>query len=163
MEKVIRATDRAKTQARRRLLAQRAQVAYERRTKDQKTAAIVSRHVHSDIRTARATQREDWLLGPLAPRRDVGSLQDTYGTIHANRTRGVREKGDQQDYCIEKGDRVVVVGKEFRDRGKIGKVLSVDVKHNQCKIDDINLVCLYSVDAISWPPQGYTININTNP
>ena len=42
----------------------------------------------ADIKMARKTRREDWDLGPLAPRRDVGLKKETFGTISALRIRG---------------------------------------------------------------------------
>lgn len=166
MEKVLRATDRAKTQAQRKLLAQRASVAHGKRIKNKGAERQASKDIYSTIITARAMQREDWLLGPVAPRRDVGSSKYTYGTITPRMLR-TGETTDYHDYCIEQGDRVVVVGKEFRDRGKIGKVTKIVAKEKRCCIEGINLVCLCSANALDelpWAPQGYTfVGIITNP
>ncbi len=140
MQKVLRATDRAKTQARRKLLAQRD----ENKAVDRKMLAqqkmVVQREVSADIRAARIARREDWFLGPLAPRRDAGSSKDTYGTIGVRRLNGVDKAGKIHDYCISEGDRVVVVGKGLRDQGKIGVVKDVRPKAEECIIEGFNMV-----------------------
>lgn len=140
MEKVIRATERAKTQARRKLLAARSKIASYEAMKNRAAKADNQRSISSDIRIARAVRREDWLLGPLAPRRDVGNSKGSYATVSSRRLQGPKTTGKPHDYCIEQGDRVVVVGKEFRDRGKIGQVKEVRTEEEECLIEGLNLV-----------------------
>ena len=97
--------------------------------------------MQGDIQAARAARREDWLLGPLAPRRDAGDAKETYGTVSTRRVNGVKkEAGTEKDWCIEVGDRVAIVEKGHRERGKIGKVQRVEKKAEVCYIEGLNRV-----------------------
>ena len=137
---MLRATDRAKHQAQRKLLNKISKNNAVQRTLRKREFDMISKDLQSDIRAARIAQREDWLLGPLAPRRDVGSLKDTYGTVSIRRLRGVYI-GRKHDYCIVEGDRVAVVEQAFRDYGKIGTVRDVREEAMECTVEGLNLVC----------------------
>lgn len=50
----------------------------------QERAAILRARIHE----ARVARREDWILGPLAPRRDTGN--DEYGTMSERELRGAK-------------------------------------------------------------------------
>jgi large subunit ribosomal protein L24 len=71
---------------------------------------------------ARKSFKEDWELGPLAPRRDAGDRLNTYGSIDpiAYRLPEVKEEGWKKWFPIAEGDRVVVM--KGREKGKIGVV-----------------------------------------
>ena len=91
---------------------------------------------------ARTARREDWLMGPLAPRRDVGNSKDTYGTVSVKQLRGTtKEKSQRKDWCIREGDRVVIVASKHRDAGKIGIVKAVTEEAEECTIEGLNMVC----------------------
>lgn len=126
---------------------------------------------------ARVARREDWILGPLAPRRDTGT--DNYGTMAARELRGVKgglgvgiltqrasggvtaagkrggKKGEGvgmswKESLIYEGDRVAVLsgeGPESRELGRIGKVRNVRRAEREVLIDDFNLV---SPIRLSW-------------
>ena len=141
MQAVIRRTALAERQAARRTAAK----AGKRRSDDRKIRRGEQTTLNSDIRTdlraARVNRREDWLLGPLAPRRDVGDAKANYGTISSRRLQGVdKSDGSWKDWCIVAGDRVVVVEDGHRDRGKIGTVREVREKAEQCVVVGLNLV-----------------------
>lgn len=141
MQKVLRATDRAKTQARRKVLAQRQKAGRVDRVLLEQQKFVYQKEVTSDICAARTARKEDWLLGQLSPRRDAGSSTDTYGTVSVRRLNGVNKSGKVRDFCIAEGDRVVVVGKGLRDQGKIGIVQSVLFKAEACTLKGLNRVC----------------------
>ncbi|MCJ1426248.1 hypothetical protein MMC29_004151 [Sticta canariensis] len=139
MQKVIRATERAKTQARRKNVMKRARADSEQRTLVRTQQNRRAKDRHSLIQAARIARREDWLLGPLAPRRDLGSSTNTYGAIHPRIVQDVNKHENIRDYCIAKGDRVVMVG-EFPEKGLIGTVKSVAERAETCMVAGFNMV-----------------------
>lgn len=104
---------------------------------------------HTLMKTAHLQRKEDWELGPLAPRRDVGNAKDTYGTVPSTQV-DLRPSSEEREkgialfggkYCsIRSGDRVVVLA--GRDKGKIGKVLDVMPEEGGVKIQGVNMVCI---------------------
>lgn len=93
--------------------------------------------------SARQALREDWQLGPLAPRRDVGDNAKTYGTVPIRVVQAVDNPlGKWKKWGIRVGDRVCVTGDPERDRGKIGVVGEVTEKAESCKVRGINRVCV---------------------
>lgn len=159
MQKIIRATERAKTQAQRKLSAEQAHNRAVQRKLRIMDAKMINSEVRSRIMAARTARREDWLMGPLAPRRDVGNAKDTYGTVDVRQLRAPEKaKDERKDWCIREGDRVVVIAPKHRDRGKIGKVKSVREEAEECTVEGFNMVCLvYCVgqnitsETLRWP------------
>ena len=102
------------------------------------------------IRAQRTARREDWTLGPLAPRRDAGEGKETYGTVGLRELQGAegqkgKRKGEakKDGELIWVGDRVVVVGEkgpEGRERGRIGTVTEVKREQGECVVEEMNLV-----------------------
>ncbi|KAL9097256.1 MAG: hypothetical protein Q9165_000683 [Trypethelium subeluteriae] len=92
------------------------------------------------VKEARQRRREDWELGSLAPRRDVGGMAERYGTLDSRQMRlpEVLEKDRMKHWFIRAGDRVVIV--KGRDQGQIGKVLDVDKETESVKISGVNMV-----------------------
>lgn len=100
------------------------------------------------IRLARKAHKEDYELGSLAPRRDVGEYKDTYGTISPMHIQGRKMtlaerikldpvSGRRSSLAV--GDRVVLL--EGRDKGKISKIVSLDIERHECKVEGLNMVC----------------------
>lgn len=142
MHKIVRATTRAKTQARRKIAIEKAKnkIIENVIRRDQEKSR--GREIRSMVHAARSARREDWMLGPLAPRRNVGEMKDVYGTVGIRQLRGVEKgEGRWKDWCIREGDRVAVIGAKQRDRGKIGIVKDVIEKSEECTIQGFNLVC----------------------
>jgi large subunit ribosomal protein L24 len=87
-----------------------------------------------------ATQlyKDDWTLGPLAPRRDVGDHATTYGGIDATAYRlPERQANDYKPwYPISEGDRVVVI--RGREKGKTGVVEEVDPSKEAVSVKNLN-------------------------
>ena len=131
----------------------------------QERAATLRTRIHE----ARTTRREDWILGPLAPRRDIGDGQ--YGTVTEQELKGVTKglatgiltkrahggvtaagkqgkKGVGMSWAqslICEGDRVGIVsgtGPESRDKGEIGWVTEVRKGTREVVVDGLNMVCL---------------------
>ncbi|KAL1960195.1 hypothetical protein VTO42DRAFT_8738 [Malbranchea cinnamomea] len=87
----------------------------------------------------RARRREDWLLGPLAPRRDVGEKFGLYGTVPSSRIQPPKvEKAKRRKYVnFAPGDRVCLI--KGREKGKIGKVLTVNAEAETLTVDGVNM------------------------
>lgn len=103
------------------------------------------------LKTARFNRRDDYELGPLAPKRDVGDWAEKWGTINSQRSRGQElsdwqlEKilepwgGKGKKLLIRAGDRVVLL--EGRDKGKIGVIKEIDEKRAEATVKGLNQVC----------------------
>jgi large subunit ribosomal protein L24 len=151
MQKVIRRTILAEKQAVRKLQRRRDKHAADRAKTAREQVRFSRLEETKDIKIARKVRREDWDLGPLAPRRDVGDVKDTYGTIHTSRLRGeeldmkkrleVNPSGGRYP-TIVKGDRVVLL--EGHDKGRIGKISEIDFKRQECTVEGLNMVCLHA-------------------
>lgn len=141
----------AEKQAARRLMKKKDKIKRDtwRTTREQNQ---VHRRQETDaLKAARAARREDYELGPLAPRRDVGDSKDTYGTVSMNQTQGRvpygKEKqdildiwgGNEKYLGLAKGDRVVIL--KGRDKGKIGEVSQVSGERAECVVKELNMVC----------------------
>ena len=141
MQKVLRRTALAKKQAERRLAARKGKNNSDERKLRTHEKTQIGRSVRDDILNARRARREDFLLGPLAPRRDVGDKKDTYGTVGPQRLRGAEKlEGQYKDWGIVAGDRVVIVQDGHRERGKIGTVREVRKAAEECFVQGLNMV-----------------------
>ena len=147
MQKVIRRTVLAEAQAARRLARRKERFEREKAKSKRENIDFIRRGESADIKLARRTRREDWELGSLAPRRDVGLKKETYGTIDAMRIRGeimsleerLRVNPEGGRYAnIVVNDRVVLLA--GRDKGKIGKVIEMDAKRQEVTVEGLNLV-----------------------
>ena len=139
MQKVIQRTKAAQRQAVRRLQKEKEHIergqAYNRRQEAQR----VRKYNSSLIADARKNRKEDWALGPLAPRRDVGDNADSYGSVPIfnfqlpDKNPNVRPKW----FHISEGDRVVVV--KGREKGKIGIVNDLNKEKVSVQVRDVNV------------------------
>ena len=141
MQKLLKRVALAKNQAKRRATKEKGvELSIEKKIVHRQETSLYSFR-REDIRAARSARREDWVLGPLAPRRDVGNKKDTYGAMDSRLLRGVEKPdGYWKDWCIVEGDRVVVIENGHRDKGKIGKVTSVSEKAEECIVNGLNQV-----------------------
>ncbi|KAL9590793.1 MAG: hypothetical protein Q9203_000431 [Teloschistes exilis] len=129
-----------------RQVARRQRVAREKNASDtrklliQQQSAVIKARREVQV-SARRAYKEDWVLGPLAPRRDVGDKAETYGTVPLRSTQTVdKMDGEWKKWGIRAGDRVCVVGERERDRGKIGVVREIMEKAETCRVVGVNLV-----------------------
>lgn len=91
------------------------------------------------IKTTRKNRKEDYDLGPLAPRRDIGKDAETYGTVDSIRFQRVTVPKWKRRWCgFEVGDRVVLL--KGRDKGKIGVVDEKDEESETVRVKDLNMV-----------------------
>ncbi|PGH27524.1 hypothetical protein AJ80_00765 [Polytolypa hystricis UAMH7299] len=138
MQKVIRYTSLARRQADRKAKIAKARINYADRHEVVKDQIQARRQFLDDVNTERKTRREDWMKGPLAPRRDVGDREGLYGTISGERTRAPAIPKEKQKSLVflAAGDRVCVI--RGRDKGRIGNVGSVDKESDTLTISGIN-------------------------
>ena len=147
MQKVLRRTALAEAQAVRRDARRKERAVREKAKTNREQAQYSRREATKDIKAARQARREDWELGPLAPRRDVGDNKSTYGTISTMRLRGspltlearlkLNPEGGRYATIVV-GDRVVLL--EGRDKGKIGKIMKLDAKRQEVTVEGLNMV-----------------------
>ncbi|KUJ12017.1 uncharacterized protein LY89DRAFT_593978 [Mollisia scopiformis] len=148
MQKVIRRSVLAEKQAARRHAKRKETATREWAKSNREQDRHLRREAIDQLKQARLNRREDWELGSLAPKRDVGKSKDTYGTIHTQRMRGtlLHHKDRAEAFQpvggrylnIVKNDRVVLL--EGRDKGKIGKITAVDKARAECTVEGLNLI-----------------------
>lgn len=140
MEKVLRRAKYAERQARKKFSKRKA---FLESTEDwqrmQNTRRMV-RQYNQNIVEARKNRREDWELGPLAPRRDAGDKSKTYGTysVYDFSLPELGKREQMKFVPISEGDRVVVV--KGRDRGQIGEVQEIQRDRNGVRVQGLNMV-----------------------
>lgn len=149
MQKVIQRTILAEKQAARRLAKRKDKIARDWRKSNREQRLYTRSDEVAQIRNAQRARREDYELGPLAPRRDVGSAKETYGTINGQRIRGQPMERVKIEEALKNvggkylnivvGDRVVLL--EGRDKGKIGKITATNLSAAECTVEGLNMVC----------------------
>jgi len=140
MQKVLRRTALAERQALCRAKVRKSKYDSEKRTLDLQEAIVHRRLINQNLKNARITRREDWQLGPLAPKRDVGAQKDTYGTSNSRMLRGLDlpESERTKTWVLAEEDRVVIL--EGRDKGRIGVVKSINKETDQLTVEGLNMV-----------------------
>ncbi|KAL8737631.1 MAG: hypothetical protein Q9181_001474, partial [Wetmoreana brouardii] len=134
MQKLLKRTSQVHKQAARRQRIAREKNASDTRKILDRQQKIYNKNRREIFVEARRAQREDWALGPLAPRRDVGDKAETYGTVPIRMMQSVEKMdGKWKKWGIREGDRVCVVGQKERDKGMIGVVRDVDERAETCK------------------------------
>ncbi|KAI1418115.1 hypothetical protein F5Y13DRAFT_150599 [Hypoxylon sp. FL1857] len=104
--------------------------------------------VREELSSAKQAIKDDWNLGPLAPRRDVGDWAGTKGAIHearfslyghvtlAMRNRRCQWAGGAFNLNLALGDRVVLI--DGPDKGRIGKISSIDYDNAEVTVEGLN-------------------------
>ncbi|KAI1481257.1 hypothetical protein F4774DRAFT_374792 [Daldinia eschscholtzii] len=104
--------------------------------------------VRGEFEAAKQAVRDEWELGPLAPRRDVGDWAGAKGAIHearyasygkislAMRNRRCQWAGGAYHLNIAEGDRVVLV--DGPDKGRIGKIRSINYDNAEVIVEELN-------------------------
>ncbi|KAG6986428.1 GTP-binding protein rhoA [Physcia stellaris] len=105
MDKIIRRTEYAKAYRARQKLREAASRKKHQRSNIVEEHRQVGVARHKIIKEHKAARREDWLLGPLAPRRDAGAGAATFGTV-PQQLLNVPEALERKKWGIRKGDRV---------------------------------------------------------
>ncbi|EXJ77726.1 hypothetical protein A1O3_09955 [Capronia epimyces CBS 606.96] len=87
------------------------------------------------IKDERRHRREDWIAGPLAPKRDVGKRQELYATVPGLLAQGA----PFPERNIVEGDRVCVIHGKEELIGKIGRVKTVHAEQKLLSIEGLNM------------------------
>ncbi|KAI9054195.1 hypothetical protein LZ554_001366 [Drepanopeziza brunnea f. sp. 'monogermtubi'] len=161
MQKVFKHTIMAEKQAARRLAKKKDKFKRDAWRTNREQNQVHRKDEINTLKAARFTRREDYELGPLAPRRDVGDKKDSYGTVDMQRMQGRtlygKEKWDILNFWggkrlnLAKQDRVVLL--EGRDKGKIGKVTEIDMIRAECTVEGLNMMDI-SVPSYMVPEEA---------
>ncbi|KAL1302104.1 hypothetical protein AAFC00_002539 [Neodothiora populina] len=141
MQKLMQRTSAAQRQATRRAARQTGKVenAQEWQNRQQRKARTASQSMY--IKNERERRREAYEAGShLAPRYDVGEQADTYATVDAYILQGVNRTWRQykNEICpFAEGDRVVVT--QGKEKGKIGRITTMDAQAGSVKINGLNM------------------------
>jgi large subunit ribosomal protein L24 len=155
MQKLLRRTAQAERQVARRVAKRKGKDAsYERGEAVQTTAQFITPNLRWQRKVERAARREDWDMGPVAPRRDtLASTMNRHSTTiqqwgvlanqrvfhqlkctDAEKAAIAAWAGGVERLCLAEGDRVVVI--EGPWKGKIAPIsniykdsLTVTLKH----------------------------------
>lgn len=166
MQKLLKRTAQAEKQvarrnAKRKKLADRAELRGEFRKRMQSFAIVNRMRVD-----ARKKQREDWILGPLAPQRDT-PVKNEFGTYFGAIPESVvmGTMGDKQlnlackwaggkDFLsIKAGDRVAIM--EGPDKGQIAPIKSIEEDTGHVVLDGELMQVRPSQQRLSLPPRPF--------
>lgn len=154
MQKLLKRTAQAERQVSRRLAASTEKTVRSDRRERMTAQRRMRGALYRDLHASRQARARDWDLGPLAPRRDVGALTESFGAASEDgRQRGVnrhvlprelREErcswlGGCEDLNLVVGDRVAVI--EGLSKGRVGKVSLIDAKSAEVQLEDVSQVC----------------------
>lgn len=150
MQKIFRRTLLAERQAERRLAKRKEKNVKTWLKNNNEQTAYMKKQESLLKKTARVWRREDYELGSLAPKRDVGALKASYGTFDPQISQGpILYRPDMEDKLAPWGgkylnlrerDRVVLL--EGHDKGKVGKISKIDRSRAEVTVEGLNMVCL---------------------
>ncbi|EEP77079.1 conserved hypothetical protein [Uncinocarpus reesii 1704] len=153
MQKVIRRSVLATNQAKRKARIEASKNRHEELQSILREKTALQRSLLDEALEERRNRRDDWMRGPLAPKRDVGKRSGLYGTISTTRLRmpKILPEARTKYITIAAGDRVCLV--RGADKGKIGKVLNVDSETETVAVEGINI---YDVEFPRFALSGDT-------
>lgn len=153
MEKVAKRAAQAQKQALKRAKLQAYRQGNEQRARNRGLIKSATAEIKQNKQDAKAARREDWELGPLAPKRDLGF--NHYGTFKEHprmdyslegslrvRSEVLAKRcawaGTPKQLNIVAGDRVVIL--QGHDKGKIDRIKSVNAADGTVKLEEYNKV-----------------------
>lgn len=145
MQRVTQRAAQASKQAKRKAKAVTEKDRMYQRKSNREEKFYYQRNILDEARREREHRREDWMLGPLAPRRDVGKQKSVYGSVPTTRLQfpTIDVERRRRYINIMEGDRVCAI--TGRDKGKIGKVTSVDEEKESLTVEGLNIVSLLPI------------------
>jgi large subunit ribosomal protein L24 len=152
MQKVFRRTALAIRQHERRAVKRKEKNLRQWATTQRQQNTAFGRDKAYRLKEEKLNRREDYELGPLRPKRDVGDLKNEYGTLDNQALQGLPlpqkelfkrlEPFGGKYLNIWKGDRVVIL--QGPDKGKIGVISAIDGKKAKVTVKDLNKVRIIS-------------------
>ncbi|KAK5629377.1 hypothetical protein RRF57_005092 [Xylaria bambusicola] len=106
------------------------------------------RRTRKEIEDGKQIVRDDWAMGPIAPRTDVGQFHNAFGSISEARYTGSRDfplslrnarcqwAGGLHYLCLAKGDRVVLL--DGPDKGRIGEIGQINFLTAEVSVHELN-------------------------
>jgi large subunit ribosomal protein L24 len=106
--------------------------------------------VRGELRDTKKALKDDWALGPLAPRHDVAEWHGAFGAIGefrysspgklnlAARNARCQWAGGAHHLCLAVGDRVVLL--DGPDKGRIGEIADIDEDSAELTVEGLNKV-----------------------
>jgi len=148
MQKLLQRTRQAEKQVTRRMAKlKKGEDKREKAIREKRIAQAVGA-IASSRRSAQRTRREDWEMGPLAPRRDTpkrlwGVMNDRVVTQEFQFREGAMEArcrwaGGTKHLCLAVGDRVVVM--EGPLKGSIGPITKIEMEGATVEVEGVNMV-----------------------
>ncbi|KAK2808835.1 hypothetical protein FQN50_004311 [Emmonsiellopsis sp. PD_5] len=153
MQKALRRAALAAKQAKRKEALQAAQDSRDKLRSYLRERQRYERVFCDQAKTERANRREDWMRGPLAPKRDSALREGVYGTMSVMISSAPALPKEDRRKLINfmVGDRVVVI--RGREKGKIGKIARLDVESETVTIEGVGSVDLeYPAFALANEP-----------
>lgn len=149
MQRVIRRTALARNQAQRKRILAAKDAEREELNDSLRQRFTFNRLELDNIRAERQRRREDWMRGPLAPKRDAGPEGKSFGALspQAMNPPTIPKHLRRKYINIAPGDRVCVI--KGNDKGKINEVTRVDPGNETVTIKDTNMVWIMGVSCLS--------------
>ncbi|KAJ6113650.1 hypothetical protein N7523_006967 [Penicillium sp. IBT 18751x] len=151
MQKVIQRTATARKQAQKKLFrAQRREELVER-SQGIRSRREFNKSIITNQKAARENRWEDWVKRDLAPKRDVGVLEYTYGTMDgaAMHPPPIPKHLRRKQILFAVADRVCII--RGRDAGKISDITQVNVESETVTLKDLNMA---DVAVPEWAKEG---------
>lgn len=153
MQKLVKRTVQAQRQVARRMQKDGKKERMEVRKRHETSLKAANKEIRENLRNARRARREDWEMGPLAPKRDLGF--NNYGTVKENlradwSNNGVSIArpdvmakrcawaGGVKQLCLAPGDRIVIL--DGPDKGKLDRIKAINAKHGSVTLETNNQV-----------------------
>lgn len=149
MQRVIRRTALARNQAQRKRILAAKDAEREELNDSLRQRFTFNRLELDNIRAERQRRREDWMRGPLAPKRDAGPEGKSFGALspQAMNPPTIPKHLRRKYINIAPGDRVCVI--KGNDKGKINEVTRVDPGNETVTVKDTNMVWIMGVSCLS--------------
>ena len=144
MQRVLRRTALAKSQAKRKLRIREEKEATRDKYIYLSQKQFVDRQTSDAVRVARKTRRENWELGSLSPWKNAAHNEATYGAFDPKIVAPLKmpKKMRVKDWFVKEGDRVCVVKGREGLKGRIGKIETIDIESQTVILKGMNMVGL---------------------
>lgn len=157
MQKLLKRTAQAQRQAGRRAKKINRRDEFDTRRRNNQYLKMANDEIRQNLKDSRRARKEDWEMGPLAPKRDLGF--NGYGTFRENLRQDwtnngmnpidpkVLEQrcawaGGVKQLCLAPQDRVVIL--EGPDKGKVDRIQSVNKLNGSVTLENHHKVSRYA-------------------